>query len=179
MKRWIAMLVVVLMVAPVMARADQASKQAKVKELFAAMHMDHNLDRMKASMEQQVHMTAESVSGSGPLTPAKQKLKQNYINGAMNAVNASFGWTVLEPEYVKLYAESYTDAELDGMLAFYKSPAGQAMLAKTPQILAGVMEIVHGRMGVFEPRMQALQDAYVKQMSGSTAARPGAAPAGH
>jgi hypothetical protein len=165
MKRWIAIFVMVLVVGPVGARADEASKQAKVKELFATMHMEHNLDRMRSAMEQQVEATAKNAPGTEAMTPEKKKAQQDFIDGSMKVVDENFGWSVLEAAYVKLYADTYTETELDGILAFYKSPAGQAMLVKTPELSAGVMQIVHGRMDDFQPKMQALQAQYVKAMA--------------
>ncbi len=165
MKRWILMLAVVMVVAPMGARADEASKQAKVKELFAVMHMDHSLDRMRGSMEQQVQATAKNASGTEQMTPEKKKMQQEFIDNSMKVVDQSFGWPVLEAGYVKLYADTYTEAELDGILAFYKSPAGHALLTKTPELSAGVMQIVHSRMDGFEPKMRALQELYVKAMA--------------
>jgi hypothetical protein len=165
MKRWIMLLAVMMVVAPVGVRADDASKQAKVKELFALMHMDHTLDRMRSAMEQQVQATARNAPGTEQMTREKKKMQQEFVDNSMKVVDENFGWTVLEPAYVKLYADTYTEAELDGILAFYKSPAGQAMLTKTPQLSAGVMEIVHGHMGDFQPKMQALQELYVKAMA--------------
>jgi uncharacterized protein len=165
MKRWILMLAVVMVMAPVGARADEASKTAKVKELFAVMHMDHSLDRMRSAMEQQVQATAKNAPGTEQMTPEKKKMQQEFVDNSMKVVDENFGWTVLEPAYVKLYADSYTEAELDGILAFYKSPAGQALLTKTPELSAGVMQIVHGHMGDFQPKRQALQELYVKAMA--------------
>ena len=165
MKRWSAIFLLMLVAGPVGARADEASKQAKVKELFAVMHMDHNLDRMMSAMQRQVQVTAQSAPGAEALTPEKKKLQDEFVANSMKVVEANFGWTVLEPAYVKLYADTYTEAELDGILAFYQSPAGQAMLAKTPQLSSGVMEIVHSRMDDFQPKMQALQELYVKSMA--------------
>ena len=169
MKRWILMLGVVMGVAPVGARADEASKQAKVKELFAVMHMDHSLDRMRSAMEQQVQATAKNAPGTEQMTPEKKKMQQEFVDNSMKVVDENFGWSELEPAYVKLYADTYTEAELDGILAFYKSPAGQALLTKTPELSAGVMQIVHGHMGDFQPKMQGLQELYVKAMAPSSA----------
>lgn len=165
MKRWIAVLGVVMMVAPVGARADDASKAAKVKELFTVMRVDHTLDRMRTAMEQQVQATAKNVAGAETMTPEKEKARTEYVDNSMKVVDDNFGWTVLEPAFIKLYSETYTEPELDGILAFYKTPAGQAMLTKAPQLSAGVMEIVHGRMTDFQPKMKALQDQYVKAMA--------------
>ncbi len=168
MKRWMARLtvtlMVVLVVAPGKARADEASKEAKVKELFAVMHMERNLDEMMQSMRIQVKMFAENGEGSQPMTPAKKTIEQNFINNALQVVNQSFSWPVLEPAYIKLYMGTYTESELDGMLAFYKSPAGQAMLNNDTHLKAGVMQIVHSHMGEFESKMQALQAQYKQKM---------------
>ena len=165
MKRWILMLVVVMVVAPVGARADEASKTAKVKELFALTHLDRSLERMRNSMAQQVQLTAKNASGTDQMTPEKQKIQQEFIDNSMKVVDQDFSWAVLEPSYVKLYSDTYTEQELDGILVFYKSPAGQALLTKAPQVSAGVMEIVHSHMGDFQPKMQSLQELYVKAMA--------------
>jgi len=164
MKRWIVMLAVVMVMAPMGARADEASKTAKVKELFALTHVDHSLDRMRSAMEQQVQATAKNAPGAEQMTPEKKKIQQEYIDNSMKVVDQQFGWPVLEPAFLRLYSDAYSESDLDGILAFYKSPAGQAMLAKAPELSSGLMEIVHGRMGDFQPKMQALQELYLKAM---------------
>ena len=83
----------------------------------------------------------------------------------MKVVSDSVGWASLEPEYVKLYAATYSEEEIDGILAFYKSPVGQKMLEKTPELSSGGMKIVQGRMGDFQPKIKALQDEYMKQLA--------------
>ena len=165
MKRWLAIFFVVMVVAPVGARADEASKTAKVKELFALTHLDRSLERMRSSMAQQVQLTAKNAAGTDQMTPEKQKIQQEFIDNSMKVVDQDFSWAVLEPAYVKLYSDTYTEQELDGILVFYKSPAGQALLTKAPQVSEGVMEIVHSHMGDFQPKMQSLQELYLKAMA--------------
>ena len=80
MKRWIAVLVVMLAVVPTVARADDASKQAKVKELFATMRMDHMLDQMMRSIQGEVKAMAQETPGAEQLTPAQQKLMQDFMD---------------------------------------------------------------------------------------------------
>jgi len=116
-------------------------------------------------MEQQVQATAKNASGAEAMTPEKQKIQQEYIDNSMKVVDQQFGWPVLEPAFTKLYMDTYSESDVDGILAFYKSPAGQSMLAKAPALSSGVMEIVHGRMGDFQPKMQSLQELYVKAMA--------------
>lgn len=42
---------------------------------------------------------------------------------------------------VPVYDRNFTDAEIDGMLAFYSSPVGRKMLAKLPVVLQESMEV--------------------------------------
>ena len=165
MKRLIAGIVMMLAFVPCAARADEASKTAKVKELFSLTHMDHSLDKMRSAMERQVQATAKNAPGAEDLTPEKKKVQEEFVANSMKVVDQNFSWSVVEPAYVKLYSSAYTEEELDGILAFYKSPAGQAMLSKAPQVSAGVMQIVHGGMDDFQPKMRSLQELYLKAMS--------------
>jgi hypothetical protein len=175
MKRCIAVLVVMMAVAPCCARADEAAKQAKAHELLMTMHMDHTVDSMMHSIAQQLF----EVPDMNRLTPTQQKLTQDFQNRAMKIVSDRVSWKAVEPDYVKLYENTYSEQEIDGILAFYKSPAGQAMLAKAPQISAGVVQIVHSHMGDYQPKMQALQDEYMKQMTAAMPVNPAKKPTPH
>ena len=57
------------------------------------------------------------------------EIAQGVVNQNLNAVlNAA----------TQAYARQFTKAELDGMLAFYRSPAGQAVLRKEPAVAAAI-----------------------------------------
>ena len=175
MKRWIVVLVVMVAVAPCCARADGAGKQAKVHELLMTMHMDRTVDSMMHSIAKQLL----EIPGTERMTPAQKKLTQQFQDRAMKVISDRVSWKAVEPDYVKLYEKTYSEQEIDGMLAFYKSPAGQAMLTKAPQLSAGVMQIVHSHMGDYQPKMQALQDEYMKQMTAAIPANSSKKPTGH
>jgi uncharacterized protein len=40
---------------------------------------------------------------------------------------------------VRLYQATYTQDEVDGLIAFYKTPAGQALINKAPLLLQNTM----------------------------------------
>jgi hypothetical protein len=63
-------------------------------------------------------------------------------------------WQKLKPEYVKLYAEVFTEEEIEGMVAFYKTPAGHAMIEKMPALLSKSMEIGQRQMAGIMPEIQ-------------------------
>jgi len=53
----------------------------------------------------------------------------------------------VHPQMVKVYAEIYSDQEIDGMLAFYESPAGRSMAQKAPALLAGTTRAMQSLVG--------------------------------
>jgi hypothetical protein len=163
-KSWIAILAVIVMLVSPLAHADEASKEAKVHELFIAMRMEHTMDQMMGMMQQQIQQMAMNAPVSDTMTPAQKKLTDEYMATTMKMATESMGWKAIEPEYVKLYATTYTEQEIDGILAFYKSPAGQAMLAKSPELSTGAMKIVQGKMADLQPKLKQMQDQYTRQM---------------
>lgn len=44
-------------------------------------------------------------------------------------------------EFARMYAAAFTEAELRGLLAFYRSPLGQRMVAEQPGLMVGGEEI--------------------------------------
>jgi hypothetical protein len=57
--------------------------------------------------------------------------------------------------------------ELDGILQFYRSPAGKAMLAKTPELAEKWMAISKKCMEELAPKIQELVDNLCAKWNGS------------
>jgi hypothetical protein len=48
-------------------------------------------------------------------------------------------WTKLEAMYVRVYQRSFTQKEVDDMIAMYQTPAGQTLLNKVPLVMQNTM----------------------------------------
>jgi hypothetical protein len=175
MKRWIAVLVVLLAVAPG-ARADDASKRAKVQELFVTMHMDRMMSQIMDMVMKQTRQVTQGMPGADKMTPEQMKLVEQFQAKVEGMVNETLGWKALEPDYIKLYADTYSEEEIDGILTFYKSPVGQTLLAKTPELTAKSGAIVQAKMVDFQPKMKALMEDFMKQVE-ATVPKDSTAPA--
>jgi hypothetical protein len=165
--RWVAILVLALAVAPC-ARADEASKHAKVEELVSVMHMDRMMNQMLGIVKEQAEQSMQRVPGADSLTPEQKKVVTDYQAKAMQIVIDSMGWKSLEPQFVTLYAENFTEDEIDGMLAFYKSPTGQSVLNKMPKLTTAAMQLAQSRMVDVQPKLKALMEDMREQMQAAT-----------
>ncbi len=157
-----------LLAAPVrLAHADDSSRRAKVAELFQVMHLDQMRSQMMPMVLNQTRAMAEQQIGTS-LTPDQKQKLANLQDRMFAVVQEEMSWPKLEPQMTDIYAETYTESEIDGILAFYRSPAGQAMLAKTPQLATRSMEITQNRMQAVMPQIQKIIADFVKENTPAT-----------
>ena len=169
MRRFLVVLLMVSFIASSAARADEASKRAKAEELFTLLRMDQTMGAITANIMKQVQTMTQSMPGADQATPEQKKLVVDFQQRVMDLVDKRLGWKALEPDFIGLYASTYTDEELDGIIAFYKSPIGQKMLEKTPELMSKSSEITQQKMREIQPEFNQMIQDFMKQMAATTA----------
>ena len=72
--------------------------------------------------------------------PDKARMSE-AVQAAMRDSMNSFFPKLLDAS-ADAYARTYSEEEMEGIIAFYKSPAGQAMLAKAPQLAQNIGQVM-------------------------------------
>lgn len=173
MRRKIIYLVIIAFCFPLSTRADDASKMAKIHELFKVSKMDQLSAQSMRLAENQVKagMVRQMF---GVKLNADQQEELNHLSGKlMKILSSALNWDALEPEYAKLYAAAYTEQQIDDLLAFYKSPTGQVMIEKMPVLMQEANAVVQKRMADAMPQIQKLIKDYMTQaVSNAQKAKP-------
>ncbi len=68
----------------------------------------------------------------------------------------------IRPDLVKVYAETFTDEEIDGMLAFYETPAGRASVTKIPLINTRMAGLIQAEMNALGPEINKIAEDALK-----------------
>jgi hypothetical protein len=123
-------------------------------------------------VEQQGRQMGMSMTNPSQLTDADKKILDNFMTKLMAAMQETMGWQKLKSEFIDLYAKAYTEEEVDGILTFYKSPVGQSMLAKTPQLVQQSMAISQTHMKEIQPKLEQLTEDLKKDLDAAHAAKP-------
>ncbi len=98
--------------------------------------------------------------GEKPVTPAEQQQIDSTITKVMALMQDEMSWAKMKPQYVLLYVETFDQDEVDGLLAFYATPAGQAMINKMPIVMQKSMTMMQSQMQVVMPKMMGvMQDS--------------------
>ena len=155
------------------ARADEASKRVKIKEMFAIIHLQDTINQM-SNPERMRSMVQAIAPGIAKQTPEEQKNLDDLMVRVSQFLRETLDWQTMEPQYVDLYATTYTEEDIDGLLVFYRSPTGQAMVAKQPEILAKSQAIAQTRMQAAMPKLMQLilQASAAQQQKSSSPPQP-------
>jgi hypothetical protein len=140
---------VALLACSVGARA--AASQESVERLLQVMKVQAQIEMVYAQALPAAQNAMRQSLGPGMGGQASE----HVFNAAMPRVNAvireELSWAKLKPGFVAIYAETFTQPEVDGLIAFYEGPIGTALVAKTPQLTQRSFQMMQERMG---PTMQ-------------------------
>ena len=138
--------------------------------MFALMHMDRNYGQMMEQVMTQSQQMTGQLFPQDSMSAAQKQEYADFMRRVRSTVTASFSWQILEPGFAEIYAKQFTDAELDAFIAFYQSPAGQAMIAKTPEVLKQGQALSAEHMQILMPQLQSMMKEEMARMA--AAARP-------
>lgn len=155
-----------------------ASKEAKVREMFALIHMNATYAQLTDQMFATEKESIERLFPVGSMNPAQRRDYEAFLGQVKAFVGQSFSWESLEPEFIDIYAHELSDADLDGILAFYRSPAGEDLVAKTPVMLQQASAVAQQHLAKMAPEMKNMMDREIATMSRDATATPRGTPAG-
>jgi hypothetical protein len=87
-------------------------------------------------------------------TPEQTAKAQEVQSKILDLVKSRISWEKMRPFYIKFYDDTFSDEEISGMLTFYQSPPGRAMLAKMPALLTKLIQGAQAQMADLQPEIQ-------------------------
>jgi hypothetical protein len=138
--------------------------ETTIKQILEVMQARKLVDSMIGQMDTLMLQTIAQATQGQTIPPKVQKQIDQQRSEMMAMMKDLLAWEKLEPLYVRVYQKTFTQQELDGMLAFYKTPVGGAMIAKMPAVMQNTMEEMQSMMGPVMEKMQRMQKDVVAQM---------------
>ncbi len=149
---------------------DTPPSDASLHELLNITDAPKLIDSMTGQIDGMMKgMIAQAANGQ-EVTPAQQAAIDKFQAGVVDIMRAELTWEKLEPMYLRIYRESLSQEEVDGMLAFYKTPAGQATIKKIPVIMQKSMAEMPAKMNSMMQKMQALTQEFAAEMQAAETA---------
>lgn len=146
--------------------ADAPPSDESLRTLFEVSKVKSLLDNISGQMNGMMKSTMDQAIAGQPSTPKQDQAIANYQERMAAIMREELSWTKLEPMYLKVYRNTFTQSEIDGMIVFYQTPAGEAMINKMPQVMQQTMTEMQGQMGPIMEKMQRLQSQLMHEVQG-------------
>jgi len=131
-------------------RADEASKAAKAAELLQLTQGDQMMKMLDPMMKGMMSQMDKDMSAD---QRAKAAEMQQQILALITATLQK-----IKPAMAKVYTDTYSEEELDGILTFYKSPAGRAFIQKMPEVMQRSMPLMIQMMGDVQQQVKTMAE---------------------
>lgn len=127
---------------------------ASIHALLQATQAHKTIDAVVNQMDGMMRKSIQQAEPGKSSDAGEQKIIDDMTNQVNNLMKQELSWDKMEPMYIDLYRKTYTQKEIDDMLAFYRSPSGRSMVAKMPALMAQSMQTMQGRMATFMPQLR-------------------------
>ena len=120
-------------------QAQQPADDARLDRLLEVMRARQTVDAMLPQIEASQRQMVAQMTGDRTLDASQQQRLDAILASSSSAVRKALAWENLEPIYRDIYRQTFTGEDIDAIVAFYESPAGQRMLEKMPELMQNTM----------------------------------------
>jgi hypothetical protein len=156
-------LLLICLATPVFA-ADSSPTEESIKHLLAVTDSRKLADDMMVQMDGAMKNAMKQLPQGKAVTPEQQKTLDSMQSKMDALLKQELNWDSLEPLYIQIYRESFTQEEINGMLAFYETPVGQALIKKMPAVMQKSMTEMQKRMATLIPKFQKIQQDTLSEL---------------
>jgi uncharacterized protein len=143
------------------------ASDASIRQLLELTNAQQTLAGVKGQMSTLMNNAMQNAMQGQTLTPKRQAIVDRMATQMSAAMGEMLNWDNLMPMYLRIYRDSFTQDEIDGVIKFYKSPAGQAYVKKLPVVMQSVMREMQGFMKPALEKIQAIQKESLQELKNS------------
>ena len=145
-----------------------AASDESIRQLLEVAQARKLVDSVMKQMDTLMLQTIQEATRGQPIPPKVQKQVDKNQAEVVALLKDVLDWKKLEPMYVRVYQKTFSQQEVDGMIAFYKTPSGQAVIGKMPTVMQNTMEEMQSMMGPVMQKMQKMQQDVIAEMKAET-----------
>lgn len=143
---------------------DSQPTDESLRHLLEVIDARKLVDSMSHQVDSIMTTTMQKMLQGQTISPKQQQAIDTMRAKMVSVMQENLNWDVMEPIYLKVYKETFSQAEIDGMIGFYSSPAGHAVVEKLPLAM-------QNSMGAMQEQLTKTLIPKLQQMVQETAAQ--------
>lgn len=148
-----------------------------IEALLAATKSEALIAKTGADLERNMRDAVQaSLQGRKP-SEREQQVIDKMTRESAALIRQELNWSHMRPMMVQIYQSTFTQEEVDGQTAFYRTPVGMAVVEKMPAVMQATMAATQQSMARLMPQLQAIAKKHMAEAQAAGAAA-GTPPAG-
>jgi len=143
-------------------QAEPAS-QKSVEALLTVTKVEAMMDSLYSGMDQTMRQSISQATQGKSLSAEQQRALDAVPAKFVAVMREEMSWQKMKPLYVQIYRETFDQEEIDGMLAFYASPAGKAVITKMPVVMQKSLVLSQSLTQSTIPKMVAAMEEAMRE----------------
>jgi len=125
---------------------DSKPTQESLNKLFEITDVRGMIPKVQEQMDGMMHNMIQEMLKGKSVTPEQQKALDVFRMKVVKIQKDELDWETLEPKISEIYANTLSQEDVDGITAFYQSPAGQSYMKKMPALIQQTMLVLQSSM---------------------------------
>jgi hypothetical protein len=142
--------------------------ESSVSEMLRCLQVDkllsQALSQMTEGMTKAMESRLQSTIGEHQLSDAQKAAVDRFRARFAKTLKEELSPSQIRAIYVQCYKETFTQDEVDGVIAFYKSPPGMAMSEKYPQVMQRAQALMQTKIQPMGDKVQAAMEDMIKDL---------------
>jgi len=135
---------------------------AQIDQLLEVTRSKATLDAMLPQVEASQQQLIQQMLAGQKLDAKQQALVEKIATRSGTLTREALAWDKMLPVYRQLYGEAFTAEDIQALIDFYRTPAGQRLLDKMPQLMQKTMVAMQQ---IIVPMMQQLQQEIARELA--------------
>lgn len=133
-----------------------AATVADADALLEKMRFEEMIEKALTTQQNAMAKSMQQMMGKQKMSDADRTRMAEFQQRAMKVMIDEMDIPGMRADVAKVYAETFTAAELKAQADFYTTPGGQAMIDKQPALQQRMAELMMPRMMAAMPKIQAM-----------------------
>jgi hypothetical protein len=130
------------------------TREAKAERLLELVRAEAMVEESINSIETQLLSNGVLALEGRNVTPEQRERFIAAQQRMLTTLQENLSWDRMRKIYVQLYSEVYSEEEMDQIIAFLSTPAGQSMINKMPLLMQRAQELTRAELNKTLPAAQ-------------------------
>src|SRR3984893_10089434 len=157
------------------------SSEQSVNEMLKLMQLENllksALKQMNEGMEKGMEASMGKATSGRDLTAAQKAEVEDFRKKFKTTMVEELSIDKITSIYAQTYRQTFTQEEVNGVIAFYKSPAGKAVTEKNPDVMRKAAGLTEARITVMTQKLDRMQFDFFSKFAPTPVPDPSASPA--